>query len=66
VRIDLEFTGSATDHHGNVRVGFEGRTEVNRKDWGLNWNQLLDGGGILVSEKVRLELDISAIREDSG
>jgi polyisoprenoid-binding protein YceI len=62
VTIDLEFTGSAVDPWGNTRVGFEGATQVNRKDWGLNWNTALDAGGVLVSEKVTLEFEISATR----
>jgi len=63
VTIDLEYTGTATDPWGNTRVGFEGSTKVNRKDWGLNWNTPLDGGGILVSEKVTLEFEISATKD---
>jgi polyisoprenoid-binding protein YceI len=63
VTIDLEFTGAAVDPWGNTRVGFEGRTQVNRKDWGLNWNAALEAGGVLVSEKVTLEFEISATRD---
>jgi polyisoprenoid-binding protein YceI len=63
VTIDLEYTGTATDPWGNTRVGFEGSTTVNRKDWGLVWNAALDGGGILVSEKVTLEFEISATKD---
>ncbi|TYL55334.1 YceI family protein [Nocardioides sp. BGMRC 2183] len=54
--------GSAKDPFGNLRVGFEGDITVNRKDWGLTWNAALETGGFLVSEKVKLEFDISAIR----
>lgn len=60
--ITFEHTGSARDPFGNLRVGFEGATTVNRKDWGLTWNAALETGGVLVSEKVRLEFDVSAIR----
>ena len=63
VTIDLEFTGAATDPWGNTRVGFEGSTRVNRKDWGLNWNTPLDSGGVLVSDKVTLEFEISATKD---
>ena len=45
-----------------TRVGFEGKTTVNRKDWGVNWNAALEAGGVLVSEKVTLEFEVSAIR----
>ena len=62
VTIEFEQTGSARDPFGNVRVGFEGETTINRKDWGLTWNAALETGGVLVSEKVKLEFDISAIR----
>ena len=63
VTIPLEFTGSAVDPFGNHRIGFEGSTEINRKDWGVNWNAALEAGGLLVSEKVTLEFDISAIKD---
>jgi polyisoprenoid-binding protein YceI len=62
VTIDLEFIGAAKDPFGNDRIGFEGRAEINRKDWGLEWNAALETGGILVGEKVKLELDISAVK----
>jgi polyisoprenoid-binding protein YceI len=63
VTIDLDYTGVAVDPFGNTRVGFEGATTVNRKDWGVNWNAALEAGGVLVSEKVTLEVEISAIRD---
>jgi polyisoprenoid-binding protein YceI len=62
VTIEFEETGSAKDPFGNVRVGFEGELTVNRKDWGLTWNAALETGGVLVSEKIKLEFDISAIK----
>jgi polyisoprenoid-binding protein YceI len=62
VTIDFEFTGAAVDPFGNHRLGFEGSTTVNRKDWGVNWNAALEAGGVLVSEKVTLEFEVSAIR----
>jgi polyisoprenoid-binding protein YceI len=65
VTIDFEYTGSAVDPYGNQRIGFEGTTKVNRKDWGVNWNAALDAGGVLVSEKVTLEFEVSAIRTDA-
>ena len=62
VTIEFEHTGSARDPFGNLRVGFEGETTINRKDWGLTWNAALETGGVLVSEKIKLEFDVSAIR----
>ena len=61
VTIEFEQTGSAVDPFGNTRVGFEGETTINRKDWGLTWNAALETGGVLVSEKIKLEFDVSAI-----
>jgi polyisoprenoid-binding protein YceI len=65
VTVDFEFTGSAVDPFGNTRIGFEGATTINRKDWGVNWNAALEAGGVLVSEKVDLEFEVSAIRSGS-
>lgn len=62
VTITFEPTGSARDPFGNLRIGFEGGTTINRKDWGLTWNAALETGGVLVSEKVKLDFDVSAIR----
>ncbi|NEC66115.1 YceI family protein [Streptomyces sp. SID9727] len=60
--IDLEFNGSAKDVYGNERVGFEGSAEILRSDWGLTWNAALETGGVMVSDKVKLNFDISAIK----
>jgi polyisoprenoid-binding protein YceI len=61
VSIDFESNGSAKDPFGNLRAGFEGSTTINRKDWGLTWNAALETGGVLVSEKIKLEFDVSAV-----
>lgn len=63
VTVDFELTGTAQDPWGNTRVGFEGSTKVDRRDWGLVWNTALDAGGVLVSEKVTLEFEISAVKQ---
>ncbi|WP_030802340.1 YceI family protein [Streptomyces sp. NRRL S-337] len=60
--IDLEFNGSATDVYGAERVGFEGSAEILRSDWGLTWNAALEAGGVMVSDKVKLSFDISAVK----
>ncbi|WP_327343399.1 YceI family protein [Streptomyces europaeiscabiei] len=60
--IDLEFNGAAKDPFGNERVGFEGKAEILRSEWGLTWNAALETGGVLVSDKIKLSFDISAIR----
>ncbi|MFJ8509509.1 YceI family protein [Streptomyces avermitilis] len=61
--IDLEFNGAARDPFGNERVGFEGKTEILRSEWGLTWNAALETGGVLVSDKIKLVFDISAIKQ---
>jgi polyisoprenoid-binding protein YceI len=62
VTILFEENGTAQDPFGNTRVGFEGATTINRKDWDLTWNAALETGGVLVSEKIKLEFDVSAIK----
>jgi polyisoprenoid-binding protein YceI len=65
VTLDLELSGTAVDPYGNTRLGLEGSTVINRKDWGVNWNAALETGGVLVGEKVTLEFEISAIKAAS-
>jgi polyisoprenoid-binding protein YceI len=62
VTIPFAFEGTAKDPFGNLRLGFEGSTTINRKDFGVTWNAALETGGVLVGEKVVLEFDVSAIK----
>ncbi|MFR9788865.1 YceI family protein [Streptomyces sp. MB22_4] len=62
ITIDLEFNGLAKDPFGNERAGFEGKAELLRSEWGLTWNAALETGGVLVSDKIKLRFDVSAIR----
>lgn len=62
VSVDFEYQGAAKDPYGNVRVGFEGRTTINRSDYGVTFNAALETGGVLVSEKITLEFEVSAVR----
>jgi polyisoprenoid-binding protein YceI len=62
VDFELEFDGVATDPWGNTKAGFTARAEINRKDWGLEWNVALETGGVLVGEKVKIQLDIEAVK----
>jgi polyisoprenoid-binding protein YceI len=62
VSVDFEYEGAATDPFGNSRVGFEGSASISRKDFGITFNAALDTGGVLVSDKVDLEFEISAIK----
>ena len=63
ITLDLDFQGAATDPYGNERIGFEGSTTINRKDYGVNFHAALESGGVLVSDKIQLELEISAIKQ---
>jgi polyisoprenoid-binding protein YceI len=62
VTIDFEFTGAAKDPYGNIRAGFDGSTTIKRSDWGISWNAALETGGVMVSDKITLEFDVSAIK----
>jgi len=62
ITIPFEFEGAAKDPFGNQRVGFDGSVTINRKDYGVTWNAALEGGGVLVSDKVTLEFEVSAIK----
>jgi polyisoprenoid-binding protein YceI len=63
VEITAELEGITTDPFGNVRIGFSGTTQISRKDFGLTWNVALEAGGVLVSDKVKITLDVSAVRQ---
>jgi polyisoprenoid-binding protein YceI len=62
VTVEFTLTGSAKDPFGNTRVGFEGALAIKRSDWGLTWNTPLDTGGVLVSDRIQVEFDVSVIR----
>jgi len=57
VELEVEFNGAATDPFGTQRVGFSAETTINRKDFGLTWNAALETGGVLVSDKVKIEIE---------
>jgi polyisoprenoid-binding protein YceI len=63
VDLATEFGGSATDPFGNLRAGFSASTTISRKEFGITWNAALETGGVLVSDKVVVSLEISAIKQ---
>jgi polyisoprenoid-binding protein YceI len=63
VSIEAEFSGIATDPWGNTKIGFEGKAEISRKDFGLTWNVALEAGGVLVSDKIQIVLDVQAAKQ---
>lgn len=62
VDVKFELLGVSTDPWGGVRIGFEGSTEISRKDFGLVWNTALETGGVLVGDTVKIELDVEAVK----
>lgn len=62
VTVEFVYTGTAVDPYGNTRIGSEGISTINRSDFGITFNATLDTGGVLVSDKITLEFDISAIK----
>ena len=65
VTIPLSFEGQATDPFGNSRIGFDGSTTINRTDFGVTWNAALETGGFYVGDKIILEFEISAIKQNA-
>lgn len=61
--VPLRLVGVDTDPFGNVRAGFEGSRRIDRRDWGVSWNTPLDSGGLLVSERIQLEFELSLIKQ---
>jgi len=64
VVLDCEYEGRGTDPWGKTRAGFSFRTEIDRREWGLKWNQALETGGVLVANKVRVEGEVQFVRQD--
>lgn len=62
VTLDVELGGRGVDPWGNPRLAFVAKTAIDRKDFGLGWNQLLEAGGVLVGDRVDIELDIQAVQ----
>jgi polyisoprenoid-binding protein YceI len=65
VTLKVTVMGVQNDPWGGIRVGFEASTEFSRKDFGLEWNIALEGGGVVVGDKVKVELEVEAVRKDA-
>lgn len=63
VTVNFELAGVSQDPWGNTKIGFEGETEINREDFGLTWNAALETGGVLISDKIKLTLDVEAAKQ---
>jgi len=64
VELDLTYEGTCVDPYGQRRVGIAGGGSLKRSDWGLTWNMVLEAGGLVLSDRIDLELDVSAIKVD--
>jgi polyisoprenoid-binding protein YceI len=62
IALDAEYGGRGKDPWGNERVGFTARGSLDRKDFGLKWNQALETGGVLVSDHVEIEIEAQAVK----
>ncbi len=65
VTLDVDSAGQAKDPWGNVRAGFAARTAIDRKEFGLTWNQALEAGGVMVGDRVEIEIEIEAVRQEA-
>lgn len=61
VLLDAEFLGAGKDPWGNLRYSFHAEAKINRKDFGMLWNQVIEAGGVMVGEEVEIVLDIEAV-----
>ena len=66
VVLDVEYAGRMRDPWGGERAGFSGHTSLDRKDFGLTWNQVLEGGGILVGDKVEIDIEVEAVKSKAA
>lgn len=66
VTLDVEYNGVAKDPWGNQRAAFTATTSLQRTDYGLHWNQVLEAGGVLVGERVDIELEVQAVEDASS
>ena len=62
ITVPFEFEGASQDPFGNQRIGFDGSVTISRKDYGITWNAALETGGVLVSDKIVLEFEVSAVK----
>jgi polyisoprenoid-binding protein YceI len=64
VALDVQYVGQARSPWGTTSAGFNASTTINRKDWGLVWNQALETGGVLVGEEMNISVEVELIRQE--
>jgi len=65
VTLDVEYFGTETDPWGGTRIGFEGTTSISRKDWGVDFNVPMDGGRLLVGDKIDITVSVEAVLDQA-
>jgi polyisoprenoid-binding protein YceI len=63
VKLDVEFSGVAKDPYNNTKAGFSITGKINRTDWGLNFNAPLETGGVLLSEEIKLQIEVQLVKQ---
>jgi polyisoprenoid-binding protein YceI len=63
ITLQVEHSGGAKDPWGNQRLGFAAKTSIERKEFGLTWNQVLEAGGVMVGDRVDIEIDLEAVHQ---
>lgn len=63
IEIPFVFNGQITDPQGNIRIGFDAEAALDRQDFGISWNKMLDTGGLVVSDNVFIELSVEAVKQ---
>lgn len=66
VVLDTEYVGQAKSPWGTTSAGFNASTKINRKDWGLNWNQALETGGVLVGDEIKINIELELVKQEES
>ena len=66
VALDVEYGGRAKDPWGNERAGFIAKTSIDRREFGLQWNQVLEAGGVLVGDRIDIDLEVQGVRASAA
>jgi len=61
--LDVEYTGQVKSPWGTTVAGFNAHTKINRKDWGLTWNAVLETGGVMVGEEIRVDIEVELVKQ---
>jgi polyisoprenoid-binding protein YceI len=62
VTLDVAFDGTGTDPWGNERMGFSASGKIDRRDFGLTWNQALETGGVVVGNEIKIGIEVEAVK----